>query len=129
MLLGYQARHVQQMQKALAQMNLQLTQVISGVAGETGRKIIRAILSGDRDGATLAKLRKVRIKASGEEIAKALQGGWREELRSVGNSGRQRLSRPLVPIELLGIGHVGNPWSPGTSASAYTGAPVSSGCA
>jgi transposase len=79
MLLRYQARHVQHMQKALTQMNLQLGQVISDVAGETGQKIIRAILSGERDGITLAKLRHVRIRASEEEIAKALQGNWREE--------------------------------------------------
>jgi transposase len=79
MLLGYQARHVQHMQKALTQMNLQLAEVISDVVGETGQKILRAIVAGERDGATLAKLRNVRIKASEEEIAKALQGTWRDE--------------------------------------------------
>jgi transposase len=79
MLIRYQARHVQHMQKALTQMNLQLGQVISDVAGETGQKIIRAILAGERDGAVLAKLRHARIRASEEEIAKALQGTWRDE--------------------------------------------------
>lgn len=79
MLLRYQARHIQHMQKALAQMSIQLAQVISDVAGETGQKIIRAILAGERDGATLAKLRNVRIRASEADIAKALQGNWREE--------------------------------------------------
>jgi hypothetical protein len=49
------------------------------VAGETGPKIIRAILAGERDGQVLAKLRNVRIRAGEEEIAKALQGNWREE--------------------------------------------------
>jgi transposase len=81
-LLRYQARPVQHMQKALTQMNLQLGQAISDVAdvaGETGQRIIRAILAGERDGATLAKLRHARIRASEEEIAKALQGTWREE--------------------------------------------------
>jgi hypothetical protein len=56
MLLNYQARHVQHMQKALTQMNIQLAQVISDMAGETGQKIIRAILAGERDGQALAKL-------------------------------------------------------------------------
>ena len=79
MLLRYQSRHVQPMQKALTQMNLQLAQVISDVAGQTGQKIIRAILTGERDGHALAKLRNVRIRASEEDIAKALQGNWREE--------------------------------------------------
>ena len=79
MLLRHQARPIQHMQKALTQMNLQLGQVISDVAGETGQKIIRAILAGERDGAVLAKLRHARIRASEAEIAKALQGTWRDE--------------------------------------------------
>lgn len=79
MLLDYQSRHVQHMQKALTQMNIQLAQVISDVAGETGQKIIRAMLAGERDGQVLAKLRHGRIRASEEDIAKALQGNWREE--------------------------------------------------
>ncbi len=78
-LLRYQASHVQHIQKALTQMNLQLTQVISDVVGETGQRIVRAIIGGERDGATLAKLRHGRIRASEEEIAKALEGNWREE--------------------------------------------------
>ena len=79
MLIRYQARHVQHIQKALTQMNLQLGQVISDVAGETGQRIVRAIVAGERDGAVLAKLRHARILASEEEIAKALQGTWRDE--------------------------------------------------
>lgn len=47
--------------------------------GETGQKIIRAILAGERDGQVLAQLRNPHIKASEADIAKALQGNWREE--------------------------------------------------
>jgi transposase len=79
MLLSYQARHVQHMQKALAQMNVQLTNVISDIVGETGQKIIRAILAGERDPAQLARMRNVRIRASEADIARALHGNWREE--------------------------------------------------
>lgn len=79
MLLSYQARHVQHMQKALTQMNIQLAQVISDVVGETGQRIIRAILAGERNGQVLAKLKHFRIRATEGEIAKALQGNWREE--------------------------------------------------
>jgi transposase len=79
MLQSYQARHVQHMQKAVTQMNIQLAQVISDVVGETGQKIMRAILAGERDGQVLAKLRNVRIRASEADIAKSLQGNWREE--------------------------------------------------
>lgn len=78
-LLGYQARHVQHMQKALTQMNVQLANVISDIVGETGQKIVRAIIAGERDGAKLAKLRNVRIRASEAEIAKSLRGNWRAE--------------------------------------------------
>ncbi|KAG0008030.1 hypothetical protein BGZ81_004408, partial [Podila clonocystis] len=79
MLLKYQAQHVQHMQKALTQMNVQLSNVISDIVGETGQKIIRAILAGERDGAKLAKLKHGRIHASEEEIAKSLKGNWRVE--------------------------------------------------
>jgi len=79
MLLKSQARSIQHMQKALTQMNIQLANVISDVAGETGLKILRAILAGERDGQVLADLRNSRIQASAEEIAKSLQGNWRAE--------------------------------------------------
>jgi transposase len=79
MLLRDQGRHVQHMQKALTQMNIQLTNVISDVAGETGQKILRAIVAGERNGERLATMKNVRIRASTEDIAKSLQGNWRVE--------------------------------------------------
>lgn len=48
-LLIEQASWVQRMQKALVQMNLQLTEVLSDVMGITGQAIIRAIVAGERD--------------------------------------------------------------------------------
>ena len=79
MLLRSQGRFVQHMQKALTQMNIQLANVISDVAGETGQRILRAIVAGERDGHALAQLRNARIRASEDEIAKSLQGNWRAE--------------------------------------------------
>ena len=79
MLLRSQGRHVQHMQKALTQMNIQLANVISDVAGVTGQKIVRAIVCGERDPQALAGYRDVRIKASEAEIAKSLEGNWRAE--------------------------------------------------
>jgi transposase len=79
MLLVYQGQHIQHMQKALTQMNLQLGNVISDVAGKTGQAIIRSILGGERDPLKLARLRDCRIQASEQEIARSLQGNWREE--------------------------------------------------
>ena len=79
MLLKSQGRHVQHMQKALTQMNIQLANVISDVVGETGQKILRAIVAGERDGSAWAAMKNARIRASVDEIAKSLQGNWRAE--------------------------------------------------
>ena len=79
MLLRSQAKGVQHMQKALTQMNIQLANVISDVVGETGQKILRAIVAGERDGLVLGAMKNVRIHASAEDIAKSLQGNWRAE--------------------------------------------------
>lgn len=79
MLLRLQARHIQHMQKALVQMNIQLANVISDVVGETGQKILRAIVAGERNAYVLAAMRNVRIKASEEEIVQSLRGNWRDE--------------------------------------------------
>lgn len=74
------SRCVQRMQKALTQMNLQLANVISDLAGVTGQAIVRTIVAGERDPMKLAALRHPRTKASREEIADSLQGNWRDEL-------------------------------------------------
>jgi len=71
--------HVQHMQKALDQMNLQLHHVISDVTGVTGVAILEAILAGERNPHTLAALRDRRIKASADTIAKSLVGDHRRE--------------------------------------------------
>lgn len=79
MLTHYQSRHIQHMQKALTQMNVQLHNVISDLTGETGLRIVRAILDGQRDPQQLAALRHRRIRASEQDIVRSLQGNWREE--------------------------------------------------
>lgn len=79
MLTGYASQHVQHMQKALVQMNVQLQYVITDITGATGMRIIRAILAGQRDPKGLASLRDKNCKNSQEVIAAALQGDWREE--------------------------------------------------
>lgn len=73
------ATHVNHMQKALDQMNLQLHHVISDITGLTGLAIVDAILAGERDPATLARLRHERIKASEAVIARSLVGDYRPE--------------------------------------------------
>jgi transposase len=71
--------HVQHMQKALDQMNLQLHHVISDITGLTGIAILEAILAGERNPHKLAALRDRRIKASADTIAKSLVGDYRRE--------------------------------------------------
>jgi transposase len=73
------SRHVQHMQKALGQMNLKLTEILSDITGLTGRAIIRAILRGTRAPEKLAKYREKGCKASEAQIAQALTGTYREE--------------------------------------------------
>ena len=71
--------HLQHMQKALDQMNLQIHHVISDLTGTTGLAIVDAILAGERNPHELAKLRDWRIKASEETIMKSLVGDYRDE--------------------------------------------------
>ena len=78
-LLEHRAPHILHIQKALLQMNVQLSQALSDVTGETGLAIIRAIVAGERDPEKLAAMRDRNCKKSAEEIGKALTGTWREE--------------------------------------------------
>src|SRR5215218_2494291 len=78
-LLDYAASHIQHMQKALMQMNVQLHHIVSDITGATGMRIIRDIVAGERDPAVLAAHRDRRCHASAEEISAALAGNWREE--------------------------------------------------
>src|SRR6202043_3135517 len=63
-------RHIQRIQKALTQMNLQLANVLSDVSGVTGQAIVKAILAGERNPRKLAEYRDNRVKASEEAIAR-----------------------------------------------------------
>jgi transposase len=71
---------IQRMQKALIEMNIQLTSVLTDISGVSGMTIIGAILKGERDPWTLAALAQPGVKAIPANIAKSLEGNWREEL-------------------------------------------------
>lgn len=71
--------HVNRMQKAFNEMNIQLHHVISDITGVTGMKIIKAIVAGERDANKLAEFRDGRIKSSSQIIIKALEGDYRKE--------------------------------------------------
>jgi len=70
---------LRRMQKSLDQMNVRVHRAVSDINGTTGRAIIRAIASGERDVQKLAELRDPRCHKSVEEIAEQLRGHWRED--------------------------------------------------
>jgi len=78
-LIEHRAAHVQHMQKALHQMNVQLMQVLSDITGVTGMAIIRAMVAGERDPVQLAQRRDPRCAKPESELAKALTGHDRAE--------------------------------------------------
>jgi len=78
-LIEYGAAHIQHMQKALMQMNLQLHHVVTDITGATGMRIMRAIIGGERDAARLATYRDIRCKESEQTITAALTGNYRDE--------------------------------------------------
>ena len=77
--MEYAAAHIQHMQKALMEMNLQLHHVVSDITGATGMRIIRAIVAGERNPDVLATYRDVRCHSSMETIRAALVGNNRDE--------------------------------------------------
>lgn len=73
-------QQVQHMQKALQQMNVHLHHVVSDLNGETGLRIVDALLAGERDAGKLVELRDPRCsRSTPEEMTAALQGDWRSE--------------------------------------------------
>ena len=73
------SEHIQHMQKALTQMNVQFQHVISDITGLTGLAVLDAIVAGERNPEVLAKLRDSGIKADQETIRRSLEGNWRAE--------------------------------------------------
>lgn len=79
-LVGELSKLTNKMQKSLRLMNIRLDVAINDIMGKSGRKIIEAILNGERDGTTLVGLASSRLRKTKEEIAKSLQGNWDNEL-------------------------------------------------
>lgn len=73
------ASYINKMQKALRLINIRLDAVLRDVMGRSGKDIIEAILTGERNVKVLASLVQSTVKASVEEIEAALSGDWREE--------------------------------------------------
>jgi len=67
------------MQKALTFMNVQLHHVVADITGATGMRIIRAIVSGERNATVLATMRDRHCKSTVETIRAALTGNYQPE--------------------------------------------------
>jgi len=108
-LIEDRARCVQHMQRALTEMNIRLDSVLADIMGQTGQKILRAIIGGERDARRLASFRDRRVKASGDTIAASLEGTWREEHLFALEQAMQRydfLERQIEDCEARGAAQI-----------------------
>ena len=104
--MDYAAAHIQHMQTALMQMNLQLHHVVTDITGVTGLAIIRAIVAGERDPNALAAHRDPRCHATVDTVGQGweLSGGTR--LRpSTGTGVVRRLSAEGEGLRRADRGH------------------------
>jgi len=78
--ISEKARKVNQMNKALIQMNIRLDNVISQIHGVSGMKMIKAILAGQRDIDVLIQMCHISIrKNKSEELKNALEGNYQAQ--------------------------------------------------
>jgi transposase len=70
------AQQIERMQKALEQMNVQIHKALKDISGVSGMRMLRAIVAGERDPRRLARMADYRVKASEEELVKALTGHY-----------------------------------------------------
>jgi transposase len=68
------AQHKQRIQKVLEDANVKLVAVVSDIGGESGRRILKALVAGEADPNRLAELGSKRLAASRATLAEALQG-------------------------------------------------------
>ena len=73
-LVREQTRHVQRIDKTLAEANIKLSSVLSDIMGASGRRMIEAMIAGVRQPRQLAELAGKQIKATPKELYDALHG-------------------------------------------------------
>jgi transposase len=66
--------HILRIQKTLEDANIKLDSVITDIMGVSARKMIEALIAGEKDPAKLARLADRRVKASQETLREALRG-------------------------------------------------------
>src|SRR6516225_243504 len=80
-LVREQTRHVQRLQKTLEEANIKLDSVVSDIVGVSGRRMIEAMIGGERNPQRLAALADRGLKASPKQLYDALHGRLREHHR------------------------------------------------
>lgn len=78
-LIGQAATAIEHMKKALTSMNVRIDQAVSDITGKTGMAIIRAIIAGERNPLTLARMRDERCAKGEAAIAEDLTGKWADQ--------------------------------------------------
>ena len=78
-LIQSSSRYVSKMNKSMVLMNIQLKTVLTDLSGASGLRVIEAIVGGERSPEELEKLVGKAIKASRDQILRALEGDWRSE--------------------------------------------------
>jgi len=73
-LVREKSSHILRIQKTLEDANIKLDSVITDIMGASGRKMIEALIAGEKDPAKLARLADHRLKASQEILREALRG-------------------------------------------------------
>jgi transposase len=80
-LVRERARHIQRLQKVLEDANVKLASVLSDIMGVSGRRIVEALVAGERDTMKMARLAHPSVQASPSQIAEALEGRVTEHHR------------------------------------------------
>jgi len=101
-LIEERAREVNRIQKVLEGANIKLGSVVSNVLGVSGTRIVRALADGMTDPTQLAALADDRLRATPEELQRALQGLmgahqqflWRQQLSHL-----QALDRQIAQLD------------------------------
>ena len=78
-ILTQTADNTKRMQQSLRLMNIRLDVAVTDITGKTGMNIIKAILAGERDAQKLADLCEKTVKKPKEEVARALNGFYRQD--------------------------------------------------
>jgi Transposase len=80
-LVREKSSHILQIQKTLEDANIKLDPVITDVMGLSGRKMLEALIAGERSPSKLARLADRRVRASQGTLREALRGRMKEHHR------------------------------------------------